>query len=97
MEVSLAERDWDRVEHYASFLERYTRPEPQPWSEFYIARARSLAAYGSGRRDEMTMRQLQRLCDEAERVGFKPALPLIKAALAGEPITGPAWASSIPV
>ena len=50
MEVCLAVQDWDRIEHYASFLERYTQPEPQPWSEFYILRARSLSAYGSGRR-----------------------------------------------
>jgi class 3 adenylate cyclase/tetratricopeptide (TPR) repeat protein len=90
MEICLVEQDWARVEHYAKFLERYTQPEPQPWSEFCIARAQSLAAYGSGRRDEATIRQLQGVYDEAGRVGFKPWLPLVEAALAGQPIAGPA-------
>lgn len=46
------------------------RPEPLPWSDFYIARGRALAAYGEGARDEGTVLTLRSLRDEAERVGF---------------------------
>ncbi len=82
MEACLKPGDWHEVERYAAALEDYTPPEPLPWSDFFIARARVLAAYGRGKRDDATMQELKRLRDEAERVGFKKALPALEAALA---------------
>ena len=42
--------EWDEAERYAEALEDYTRPEPLPWSDFFVARGRALAALGRGRR-----------------------------------------------
>ncbi len=82
MDACLRSGDWDEVERYAAALEDYTRPEPLPWSDFFIARGRALAAHGRGLRDEGTMQALKRLTDEATRIGMKPALPALDAALA---------------
>ncbi|MFQ5971250.1 MAG: adenylate/guanylate cyclase domain-containing protein, partial [Alphaproteobacteria bacterium] len=83
MEASFEGGDWAGVERYAAALENYTHEEPLPCCDFYIARGRALAAYGSGRRDEATARELRRLRDEAERVGFRFALPALDKALEG--------------
>ncbi len=82
MEACLKPGDWHEVERYAAALEDYTRPEPLPWSDFFIARARVLAAYGRGKCDDATMQELKRLRDEAARIGLKTALPALDAALA---------------
>ena len=82
MEVCLSTNEWDEVERYAEALEKYTGPEPLPWSDYYIARGRALAAHGRGEREDELRAKLRELKDEAERVGFSPALPAIEAALA---------------
>ncbi len=46
------------------------------------ARGRALAAFGRGNSDDATMRELKRLRDEAEHVGWKTALPALEEALA---------------
>ena len=61
MEVCLNTGDWDSVEGYAAALEDYTRPEPLPWSDFFIARGRALATYGKGRRDDALIAKLREL------------------------------------
>jgi hypothetical protein len=81
MEVSLQARAWDDVERYATALEDYTRLEPLPWSDFYISRARTLAACGRGNYNDATAEDLLRLRDEAERVGLKVAIPALQEAL----------------
>ena len=81
MEASLIAGDWDGVERYAAALEAYTRPEPLPWADLRIARGRALARYGRGERGEPTLRELRRLREEADRVGWKSALPALERAL----------------
>jgi tetratricopeptide (TPR) repeat protein len=81
METTLNIGDWESVERYAVALEDYTRPEPLPWCDFFIARARALAAWGRGRRDAEALSELRRLREEAERTGFIIALPALEAAL----------------
>lgn len=81
MEVCLKSAQWDRVESYAEALETYCRAEPIPWSDFYIARGRALAASGRGRQDGGIVLELQRLRAEAEQVGLINALPALEAAL----------------
>ena len=82
MKVSLARSDWDEAERYAGALEAYTSAEPLPYTDFMIARGRALAAFGRGKRDDATMRELKRLRDEAARVGLAPTLSALDAALA---------------
>jgi hypothetical protein len=82
MESALNIEDWSAAEAYAQALEDYTRAEPLPWSNFFIARGRALAAFGRGGRDAAAIDELRRLRDEAERVGWTTSLPEIEAALA---------------
>ena len=82
MQVALDLANYDEVERYAAALEDYTRPEPLPWSEFFIARGRALAACGRGRRDAALRAEIQRLRSEGERQGLRIALPELEVALA---------------
>ncbi len=82
MEVCLRNDEWDAVERYASALEDYTSTEPLPWSEFFIAHGRALAAFGLGGGDEESVQELRRLRDETKRIGMQNALPALEQALA---------------
>ena len=82
MDACLRSGDWEEVERYAAALEDFTRPEPLPSSDFFIARGRTLAAFGRGSRDDKTMQELKRLRDEAAGVGLVTALPALEEALA---------------
>ena len=81
METALSIGDWNVAESYTQALEDFARAEPLPWSEFFTARGRALAAFGRGGRDAATIDELRRLRDEAERIGWTTALPEIEAAL----------------
>jgi class 3 adenylate cyclase/tetratricopeptide (TPR) repeat protein len=81
MQAALAAGEYDAAEHYAAALEEYTRPEPFPWAEFFIAYGRALARHGRGWRDPATLRELRRLDREARRVGLRIALPALERAL----------------
>jgi tetratricopeptide (TPR) repeat protein len=82
MEASLHAGEWDAVNRFALALEDYTKDEPMPRCDFYIARGRALAAHGRGERDQATMVELQRLYDQAKEIGIKLALPALETALA---------------
>jgi hypothetical protein len=82
MDACLRSGDWNEVERYAKALEDYTRPEPLPSSNIFIARGRALAAFGRGQRDAATTDALLRLRDEAAGVGLVTALPALEEALA---------------
>ena len=81
IETSLRIEEWDEADRYAQALEDYTRPEPLPRSDFFIARGRALAAHGRGNRDQATMIELQKLHDEAASIGLKFVLPALETAL----------------
>jgi hypothetical protein len=67
---------------HANALEDYTRPEPLPWSGFFVTRTRALTAVGQGRADEAVRQELKHLAAEAGRLGYRVALPPIEEALA---------------
>jgi class 3 adenylate cyclase/tetratricopeptide (TPR) repeat protein len=79
--VALELGDLDEIERYAKALEDFTKPEPLPWADFFIARGRTLAAHARGQTDATLTRELQRLRDEGLQMGFIVALPAIEAAL----------------
>ena len=81
MELCLRMAEWDEVERYAIALEDYTAVEPMPRCDFFIARGRALAAFGRGDHDNETMQNIQRLHDEASRVGLIAAMPAMETAL----------------
>lgn len=81
MEAVLDAEDWDEVERYARQFDEVTREEPLAYCDFFIARARALAACGRGSCDHATIRVLQELRSEAKRVGLLTAVPLLNDAL----------------
>ena len=74
IEASLHSHDWDGAERYARALADYTRPEPLPWSDFFVAYGRALAAFGRGQTDPALMGEVQRLKEEGERLGLGVSL-----------------------
>jgi class 3 adenylate cyclase/tetratricopeptide (TPR) repeat protein len=68
---ALAIGEWGEVERYAARLEAYTREQPLPWPDFLVARARALAEWGRGRRNEEAVAKLKSLHDIAARHGLK--------------------------
>lgn len=81
MQACLNIGDWERLNNYASALEKYTEKESLPRTDFFITRGRTLASVGQGNRDDLTLQELRRLRDEALSVGLKYALPDIEASL----------------
>ena len=81
MDASLKCADWEGLEHYASALEAFTKIEPLPWSDFFIARARILVAHERNKHDEATRQGLERLRKQAERARFVVAKRALDQAL----------------
>jgi len=96
IEATLSSRAWASVERYAAMLEDFTRLEPLPWSDFFIARGRALAAFGRGRRDAALAAELERLRSDADRVGLRIALPALEAALASATLGGSRNGAGLP-
>ena len=78
VEAYLEAGDWEGVERTAAELEEYTRSEPLPFADFYIARARALAACGHGQSETM---ELERVREQGETLGLRVALPAIDLAI----------------
>jgi tetratricopeptide (TPR) repeat protein len=68
IEDALARGEWARGLEHAAALEAYTRVEPLPYSDFLIARARTLVGLVSRPEDRALHEELSRLRAEAERV-----------------------------
>ena len=81
MEASLSAADWDRADRYADALDRYTRPEPLPWADFFVARGRALAARGRGHCTAEIDEAMRSLRDEAARLGLHAPLVKLEAVL----------------
>lgn len=81
IEVMVDRGDWGEVNRYADALAAFPSGETLPWSEFYVARARGIAAWGRGDRDNEAMAKLTNSAEEAQRIGLLSAIPAIKRAL----------------
>ena len=81
IEVMLQREDWEQVEKHAAALEAFAEQEALPWSDFYVARARALAACHITPDAHETPAILTRLQQEAVGYGLQSALPAIEQAL----------------
>lgn len=81
IEVTAGREDWARVERYADALAAFTAAEPLPWSDYFAARGRALAASARGACREGLAEELRRLHDEGARIGLTAALPALVNAL----------------
>jgi class 3 adenylate cyclase/tetratricopeptide (TPR) repeat protein len=84
IETALRAEDWPAAERYAAALEDYTRAEPLPWTDFIIARARALAAWGRGDRTAAAVQRLRDLLGQAERGGLRTAAAALARALGAQ-------------
>ncbi|MBB5510202.1 adenylate/guanylate cyclase domain-containing protein [Paraburkholderia atlantica] len=84
IDACIDRKRWDAAAHHAAALEDYARREPSAFSAFFVARARALVSYGTGKRDPALLKELQRLRQEGGSLGFLYALQTIDAALARE-------------
>ena len=84
IEASLQRNEWSAAEHYSARLEMLTRPDPTPWPNYFIARGRTLAAFGRGDHGSEVIKKLRKVHQETSRAELKFALPEIEAALRSE-------------
>jgi len=82
MEWALTAGRWTETDRYASALEEFTRDEPLPWCDFFIARARALSAHGKGQRDRDSMDTIRSLYDRAVQIGLVSAVRALEGPLA---------------
>jgi len=80
MERMLNDHEWNLAEIYADRLEKYTQPEPTPWSDYFIAWTRALAQFGRGDRSMQRQSQLAELRRSGEAAGLTRSLIPIDAA-----------------
>jgi hypothetical protein len=75
IEVSLRERLWDAADSYANALEHCFGTNASPWSDFFMARGRALAAAGRRGLEEAVVAQLRQLREYARDHGILAAVP----------------------
>ena len=76
------------MDRYAQALEDYTRPEPLPWGDFWVARGRALAAHGRDTKSTAAIRNTKHVLEEAQLIGMWPAIPALQHALSGDTNAG---------
>jgi hypothetical protein len=82
IEAAIDAGAWAEAERHAAELERYAAAEPSPWTAFFVARGRALAAHARSPRDPTARQELRRLHDDATARGLAMALPALERALA---------------
>ena len=79
IDVALELCEWDNADRYARELEVFCAPEPLPWSNYFVERARLLATMG---RDGVKQTAaLQSLLQQGERLGYVASLGKVRDAL----------------
>ena len=81
MEACMAWNRWDEVIRHGDCLEDYCRPEPLPWSAFFVARARLLAATAGGERGAAHAAALRTVLETARKAGLILYIPALEDAL----------------
>jgi tetratricopeptide (TPR) repeat protein len=92
IEASLNAREWDEADRYAQVLEDYTRPEPLPWADFWIAWGRALAAHGRDSKSTAAIHNIERVLEQAQLFGMRPAIPALRRALCSD---ADAWRAGV--
>ena len=81
MEIGLERGDWEMLQRASDALTNFTRDEPLPLSNYYIARAQALRNFYQDQDRDRVIGNLQELKLQAEQVGLNNALPRIETAL----------------
>ncbi|MES9972357.1 MAG: BTAD domain-containing putative transcriptional regulator [Candidatus Thiodiazotropha sp.] len=70
IEVHHHKHEAERILYYADALAEYTRDEPLPWSDFFIARGRLLAQHLGSKNDREMSLQAKQLLQTAAKTGI---------------------------
>jgi class 3 adenylate cyclase/tetratricopeptide (TPR) repeat protein len=81
MDALLAAENWEGAEAIADAAEEYISPQPIPWMNIIIRRARVMASMGRGQVDDQTISEARQVLDDAQEKGFIAIIPGLKAAL----------------
>ncbi|RDJ99620.1 adenylate/guanylate cyclase domain-containing protein [Paraburkholderia lacunae] len=81
MEALLCAGDAAGALRYVTALEDFTRAEPLPWAELFVARGRALARAQQDPSGEEAQRELERARAALVEAGFNSYLPAVDAAL----------------
>jgi hypothetical protein len=81
MELRQAEGDWEGTDAYANALEAYYSPDPPPWVDFVVTRARALTQLARDGANEATLQAVRHVRDEAMRSGLHKERLSLEAAL----------------
>lgn len=84
IEAMVQRGEWEEVQRHADALEAFSAQEALPWSDFYVARARALAARGMGSASAKNTSILNEIRSDALRFGLQSALPALDRALSSE-------------
>lgn len=72
IQACLNAEDWSEAERYAEELAKYTTPEPTPWSDFHIDRARAMIADGRGQDVGQELDDLRKRAQAAQLLNALP-------------------------
>ena len=86
LEYSLGVGDWERLEHHAAAFNAYLGPERTRYTDYFIERARALAAVRRGVADAATHQALRHCLAYAEEQGLAPSADAIRVALSTTPM-----------
>lgn len=82
IEAMLSAGDSAGALRYVAALEGYTRAEPLPWADLFVARGRVLARAQQDHAGEEIQHELERVRAALVEAGFDSYLPAVDAALA---------------
>ena len=81
IEAGLEQGDWELLQSARDALADFTRAEPLPLADFFMARASALRNFYQSHDRDAAIANLHGLKAQAEQVGLKLALPRFEAAL----------------
>ncbi len=90
IEAKLQAQDWAGARAGAAALDAYTRDEPLPWAELFIARAHALAAAGSSADGIEIHEMLENVRADLASAKIRPYLAAVELALAAGHAAAPA-------
>ena len=77
--VCLKRGDWNGARRYADAIESYSAEEPTRWTDFQIAKARTVATIGESGGDKMLRDEFDRIREIAATAGMAPEVAMLDA------------------
>ncbi len=72
---------WEQLGHYVQMLEDFTKDDPLPWADFYVAYGRALAKAAQSDQSDAVAKELSEILEKATCMGYTGPINEIRAAL----------------